>query len=267
MEIIEEAPSDSIIPVDSKKRVIRPIGDEEALQKLVEQVGSPLNIDLARLFVSQRFLIWEGDESSRKILSAFQSILYPEELHPLITYPKAYVKGWEDWDKVRAITEVFSANNTQIKCFTIFNSYMSSKDEVAALTEDAKKDHVNLHVWEKSEIENYAINTEAILRYINHSTTGKSISERELKSAMQAIFDELLEYYPDIKEIEDGTKAFNYQASIVPGRQFFSRLSQWTKVNAGVSISALQVVLYFQQYEVPAEIIDVINTIVKGFDF
>lgn len=109
IEIIEESPSEYIIPVDSKKKVIRPIGDEEALQKLVAHIGSPLNIDLARLFVSHRFMIWEGDETSRKILSAFQSILYPEELHPLITYPKAYVNGWEDWDKVRAITEVFSS--------------------------------------------------------------------------------------------------------------------------------------------------------------
>ena len=192
IEIIEEAPSNSIIPVDSKKEIIRPIGDDEALQQLVEHIGSPLNIDLARLFVSQRFLIWEGDETSRKILSAFQSVLFPEDLHPLITYPKAYVNGWEDWEKVRAITEVFSSNNTQISCFAIFNSYMSSPDEVASLIADAKKDHVNLHIWKCSEIENYAINTDAILRFVNHSSTKGNVTEAELKNAIQEVFDDLL---------------------------------------------------------------------------
>ena len=266
IEIIEEAPSNSIIPVDSKKEIIRPIGDDEALQQLVEHIGSPLNIDLARLFVSQRFLIWEGDETSRKILSAFQSVLFPEDLHPLITYPKAYVNGWEDWEKVRAITEVFSSNNTQISCFTIFNSYMSSPDEVASLIADAKKDHVNLHIWKRSEIENYAINADSILRFINHSSTKGNVTEAELKNAIQEVFDELLG--EDSVSIEDdSTQAYNQALSLIPGRQFFSRLSCWTKSNAGISISALQVIRHFKPNDVPSEIKHVINAIVKGQEF
>ena len=94
LEIIEEVSSDCIIPIDSHKKDIKPIGDEVPLQHLTEELGSPLNIDLARLFVSNRFIVWDGDDSGRKILSAFQSVLYPQDLHPIITFPKAFVEGW-----------------------------------------------------------------------------------------------------------------------------------------------------------------------------
>lgn len=267
IEIIEEAPSDFIIPVDSKKRIIHPIGDEEALQQLVEHVGSPLNIDLARLFISQRFIIWEGDETSRKILSAFQSILFPEELHPLITYPKAFVNGWEDWEKVRAITEVFSSNKTQIQCYALFNSYMSSSEEIAGLMKEAKKDHVNLHMWKSSEIENYAINIDVIMRYLSHLANGAHIKEDSLRSVVHDIVDDLLDGYPVISYDANSDAEFQKKLCAVPGRMFFSRLSQWTKKNYGVNISALQVVPFFQSYEVPGEIRDVIKSIVSGKEF
>ena len=54
LEIIEEVSSDCIIPIDSHKKYIKPIGEEVPLQHLTEELGSPLNIDLARLFVSIR---------------------------------------------------------------------------------------------------------------------------------------------------------------------------------------------------------------------
>ncbi len=65
----------------------------------------------------------------------------------------------------------------------------------------------------------------------------------------------------------DAEAKFLQKMSIVPGRQFFSLLSQWTKVNVGISISALQVVPYFKSYEVPAEIKNVIKSIVDGIEF
>ena len=125
LEIIEEVPSDSIIPIDSNKRLIKPMGDESTLSSLSEELGNPLNIDLARLFISNRFVIWDGGNSDRAILSAFQSVLYPQDLHPIITYPKAYVDGWNDWDKSIAIAKLFSLNKMSVELFCIFNSFLS----------------------------------------------------------------------------------------------------------------------------------------------
>ena len=180
----------------------------------------------------------------------------------MITYPKAFVSGWEDWDKVKIITDIFSSNDTNIQCYALFNSYTSSNEEVAPLIEEAKKDHVMLHVWEKSEIENYVINTEAILRYLNHAAPGRTFTEEELKAKMESIAEELLVGYPFPVENE-----FEQKISKVPGRLFFSSLSKWTKEVAGITINALHVVPYFNAFEVIPEIKNVINTIVAGKEF
>ena len=133
---------------------------------------------------------------------------------------------------------------------------------MAPLIEEAKKDHVMLHVWEKSEIENYVINTEAILRYLNHAAPGRTFTEEELKAKMESIAEELLVGYPFPVKNE-----FEQKISKVPGRLFFSSLSKWTKEVAGITINALHVVPYFNAFEVIPEIKNVINTIVAGKEF
>jgi predicted ATP-binding protein involved in virulence len=97
LEIIEEVPSDCIIPINSAKKKVVPIGDEKSLQLLTKELDNTFNIDLARIFVANKFIIFDSDETSRKILSAFQLVLYPDTLHSIITYPKAYVKRWNGW--------------------------------------------------------------------------------------------------------------------------------------------------------------------------
>ena len=75
VEIMEEVTSNSIIPIDSKRRQIKPIGKHHLLEKLTDEMGSAFNLDLSRMFLSKRFMIWEGEDTDRQILSAFQSVL------------------------------------------------------------------------------------------------------------------------------------------------------------------------------------------------
>lgn len=77
IEIIEEVSSDCIVPIDSRLPEIKPLLDNTILQKITDTLGGSHNIDLARFFISKRFIIWEGDDSDRNILSSFQSVLYP----------------------------------------------------------------------------------------------------------------------------------------------------------------------------------------------
>ena len=54
LEIIEEVTSDCIIPIDSSKTEINPIGEASSLQFISKNLGSSFNIDLARLFISNK---------------------------------------------------------------------------------------------------------------------------------------------------------------------------------------------------------------------
>lgn len=279
LEIIEEVPSDSIIPIDSHKRTIKPIGDETGLHKLAEELGSPLNIDLARLFVSNRFIVWNGDDTDRKILSAFQSVLYPQDLHPIITFPKAFVDGWNGWKKAVTVADVFTLNRMHVNLYCIFNPGYRTTEEVRQRRQEAKEKGINLHIWDKKEIDNYAINTDVIFRYLNSNKRQGDLTVEQLKEKMHDIIvgmhDDVLngmtvelqmnEAARDESAMEEAWEELNERwqepFDVISGRKFFNLLSVWTLENYGVSISARQVVSCFKAQEVPYEVEYVISKI------
>ena len=274
LEIIEEVPSDCIIPIDSLKRKINSIGDETVLYTISEELGCPLNIDLARIFISNRFIIWDGGDSDRAILSAFQSVLYPQDLHPLITYPKAYVGGWNDWEKSITIASIFSLNKIPVELFCISNSGFHTIKEIQEREEDASSRGINLHVWTKNEIDNYAININVICRYLEAvSRTG----EVNKITIIEKIKEILSSYYKKIEKAvcgEDGKTKDNEvyfrldePLNIISGKAFFKTLSTWTYKEFGVRISARKIVPYFSENEIPQEIKDVIESLMKGEKF
>ncbi|MBO4587810.1 MAG: ATP-binding protein [Bacteroidales bacterium] len=266
LEIIEEVPSDCIIPIDSNKRQIKPIGDEAALLALSEELGSPLNIDLARLFISNRFIIWDGGESDRAILSAFQSVLYPHDLHPIITYPKAYVNGWDDWNKSISISEVFNLNKIHVELCCIANSGFHTIEEIQERNNDAHSRGIKLHVWEKNEIDNYAININVICRYLESVGRKEKV---EINAIIKKIKDILSADYKKIEknirksstDIDEVNSRIDEPLNIVSGKHFFKALSVWTRKEYGVGISARQVVPFFSPSEVPGEIKNVIDSL------
>ena len=269
LEIIEEVTSECIIPIDSSKRQIKPIGNEASLQSLTKQLGSPFNIDLARIFISNQFILWDGDDAARKILSAFQSVLYPQDLHPLINLPKAFIDGWKDWEKVTMIADLFALNRMNMELFCILNSDYQSPSEIKLRKQEAKKHKINLLVWEKKEIENYAINSDVILRYITHNKLQGIIDKDTLDNVIVSILNDMKEdvltYYSgatntNVKELRNDYKQ---PSDIVSGREFFNILSLWTQEEYGITISARQVVPYFHNEEVALEIKNVIAKIMS----
>lgn len=269
LEIIEEVTSDSIIPVDSTKKTIRPIGNETPLQFLTKHLGSTFNIDLARIFISSQFVFWDGDDNSRKILSAFQSVLYPQDLHPLINLPKAFIDGWNEWEKVTMLADLFNSNQMNMEVFCVLNSEYHTQNEIMRLHNDANSHNINLCIWQKKEIENYAIHHNSIFRYILNNKLKGIITEEKLDDVMHGIAkdmkDDLIKFSIEKSEnsMSDIFQENDNSYDIISGKEFFNILSIWTQEEFDITISARQVIPYFQREEVPSEIRDVINTIMK----
>lgn len=269
LEIIEEVTSDSIIPVDSTKKTIRPIGNETPLQFLTKHLGSTFNIDLARIFISSQFVFWDGDDNSRKILSAFQSVLFPQDLHPLINLPKAFIDGWNEWEKVTMLADLFNSNQMNMEVFCVLNSEYHTQNEIMRLHNDANSHNINLCIWQKKEIENYAIHHNSIFRYILNNKLKGIITEEKLDDVMHGIAkdmkDDLIKFSIEKSEnsMSDIFQENDNSYDIISGKEFFNILSIWTQEEFDITISARQVIPYFQREEVPSEIRDVINTIMK----
>ena len=279
LEIIEEIPSDYIVPIDSTKLDLRPIGDETILHRVTSELKGSFNIDLARMYVSNRFIILDSDETSRKILSAFQSILYPEDIHPIINLPKAFINGWDSWNTVTSLSEVFKNSKLPVSLCCVFDSGFHTKERIRNLNLQAKSWNVDLHIWSKNSIENYVINHDVIFRYISKNKRRGQLSQEELSLKIDEIVSNMKvdtlngltktiqqSSNDDISIILDRAMQelemrWNSPYNIISGRNFFNRLSLWTQDCFDITISARQLVPYFNREEVPNEIISVIARI------
>ena len=272
LEIIEEVTSDCIIPIDSSKTEIKPIGEASSLQFISKNLGSSFNIDLARLFISNKFLVLDGDDTSRRILSAFQSVLFPQDLHPIINLPKTFINGWNDWEKVKVLSGLFESNDIPVNLFCLFKSGYKSQEEIARRKKEAKQNKIGVHILSKKEIENYAINENAILRYILNKKHRGDLSLEKLNSVMSGIKsemkDDIINYSISNlrEEVLDAQKVYQSLDAddIISGREFFNILSLWVQEKFGITISARQVIPYFNAEEIDSEIRDIISRFVDN---
>ena len=287
IEIMEEVTASSIIPIDNKRKQIKPVGNHALLQQLTEELGSAFNLDLSRLFLSKRFLIWEGEDTDRQLLSAFQAILFPRDLHPISYIPTIYVEGWGGWQRAVAVAEVFNQNRVHIKCYCLFDSDYHAEEDIESRKQDARNRHINLHIWQCKEIENYAINQAVILRFIQQNKRKGQITEELLLSQLQSIVSSMKEeLITDLaEEIKKNDKTLSIKSAIskakqsinqrwsnsplhlLPGKKVIKRLSKWSQVNFGIGFSAIHLVHEFHEDEIPEEIKNVISTIIDGGEF
>lgn len=283
VEIIEEVLPENILPVNNKKKTIKSVGSHTLLQDLVEGMGSVFNLDLARLFISKRFIVWEGPDTDRLIMSKFQSVLYPRGLQAISSFPKTYVEGWGGWQKAVAIASVFNHNQVHVKCYCIFDSDYHTPEEIADREQDALKRHINIHVWQRKEIENYVIHPDVLLRFLLAKKKKGRITKEILQSKIQEIESYLKDEVKDglASEIQKQDKSLDFSTvrkqvesrmrelwksplSIVPGKKFIKRLSVWTRKEYGVDVQAMSIIPYFKPEEIPGEMKDVITAIVRG---
>jgi len=287
IEIMDEVLPECIIPIDNKLKNIKSVGSHDLLQKFVEGMGSSYNIDLARLFISKRFMIWEGRDSDRLLLSKFEGLLFPREMHSISSYPKTSVDGWGGWSRAMAVAKIFNANKINIKCYCIFDSDYHTVDEIEERKQEALKHYINLHIWERKEIENYVLNPDVILRYIQYNKRRGKITLDILHDKMNEIMESMKSEVRDgvATCIQDKSRSTNNPLSwatvnkmasermqqiwhnpfdVVCGKDFIKKLATWANQEYGITFQALNLVPYFKGEEIPEEIIKVITTIKNG---
>lgn len=280
LEIIEEVPSESLVPINSQNDLIKPIGEVASLQTISEILGNPLNIDLARIFISPNFLIFNSDESGRKMLSSFQSVLYPTDLHAIITFPKAYVKGKQEWLRIKTIGDILSSSEININVICLLEPNDIDNARKNRMLQESAKNNINLHIWNQKEIDNYAISPDAITRYIQQNMIYGEFSQEIVAAKIKEICERLkveftvkiaeqlsssTSYGPDVNILTEAKKLLDSQwpapYGCISGRQFFKEFSIWTKECFGIQITPSQVASCFFPHEVPNEIKEVISRI------
>lgn len=163
VEIISSVDSRNIGVINKETRRMKYSNDYKAVQAIINNLGSEFNLSLARLGNAKKCIFVEGKDM--KIMDKFYSVLHPNVNSKLSELPCVALGGWSRFDEALGAARLFyDESNGEIKTFCILDRDYHTDDEVAALYKKAEESHLDLHVWDKKEIENYILTPKSIFK-------------------------------------------------------------------------------------------------------
>jgi hypothetical protein len=290
VEIMSEVSPDCILVVDRERRQAQFTTDVPEVQKVVDQIGGIHNLQLARLWGSRRCLFVEGKDIG--LLKILHDTLYSDSLDPIDAIPSMPLGGWSGWDyAVGSAMLLKKAVGGNIRSYCILDSDFHTQRQIAARMAQAQEKGVNLHIWERKEIENYLLVPTAIRRVLRRRLRVgvEPPSTEELTDKMFGLAGKLKHRVTDAIAGElwaenraGGLAAANALArkrvyprwhvpemrlALVSGKEILASLSEWLQKNYGVSISAAAVAREINADELSDEVKAVLSAIEYGTDF
>ena len=183
-----------------------------------------------------------------------------------------------------------NAADEAVRVMCILDSDYHTPEQVAERKRDADKKGVWLHIWSRKEIENYLLVPSAIARLIANSAgkRTKPPAVLEVEERLNTEAEDLIDYVRDnyaegfyLQDKAAGVGRANRKArelilrrseeeegriGLAPGKELFSRLSKWSQMEFGVSISVAGVARAIRQGEVHRELYDVVSKIEEAGD-
>lgn len=282
IEIMGEVEPENVLVVDRGRRRARFASDLYSLEDVVNDIGGIHNLQLARLWNAKRCLFVEGDDIG--ILKRLEDALFPDSAETIEVLPRISVGGWCGWQRVIGSSMLLEKNvGRDFIRYCIFDRDYHSPELVSQREEEALRHNVDLHVWQRKEIENYLLCPVAIAWIIeDRSKRGRIPSvdnvAREIAritgAMRESVFDSFSQEYlsSDRKAGAKGANEFartrmqdwespETQIKLVSGKAVISKLSTWTQKNFGFSLSALTIAAAMSEDDVPEEARSVLTAI------
>ncbi len=286
IEIMSDVEPMNILPIINTRRKMLYANNAPIVQKIIDEIGSVHNIEIARLFSYKKLLIVEGEKEDVKLLTIFQSKLFPETFEPFDVLPKMFIEGWGGWQRVLGSSKFFRDNRSEMRIYCLFDSDYHVEEEKNKRISDAESNQINLHIWSKKEIENYLLLPTVIHRLISKKKRKDipSLSQvcEKLDELCNSLKDDVIDNYAtEFHNLDKsaGTKPANKKArdlilpiweeqklSLVCGKTMITSLSSWLQENFKISIDKFSIAREFKNEEIFHELATLISKIEKSED-
>jgi hypothetical protein len=282
IEIISEVEPQNILIIDKERERSVFANKVPVVQRILNSIGSIHNIQLTKLWASKKLVIVEGDDVD--IFKRIQNTLFPDSDEPFDSIPNFDIGGWGGWSHARGSSMLLKETvDDDVKIYCIFDSDYFTKEEIQSREAEAKKIKVNIHIWQKKEIENYLIVPTAILRIIK--SEGRKIAhltvsdiENSIKQIAKDMEDDLVDKLADLIQKADRKHSVSSARKIarlridklenrVCGKDLISTLSKWTQDNFKVSLNPIKLAAVLQINEIDDELKNVIKSIENSKSF
>lgn len=246
VEIISAVSPKQIVTIDKKSRTMQYADSYSAVQNLVDNLGGINNLSLIRLGGARKCIFVEGKDM--KLLSRFHEILYPQSNESLEQLPSVALGGWTRFNEALGAARLFyEQTHGEIKTICILDRDYHTDAERDKLFQRAKENHLQLHIWEKKELENYILVPQAIFRLTGQPQESYSDFRKQLSDELETMKEQTLEGFLDqishncrdkeastnlrqaTAELEKRWGSLESMLSVCNGKDLISRINNWMK--------------------------------------
>jgi len=286
-EILAEVDADNVLILDRERPKSFYATDLPSLQRVVENIGSAQNLQIARLWRARSLILVEGEDM--KLLKRVHDLIFSTEKPSLDTIPHWAIGGWGGWSSVAgSVATLKNSVHESIRCYCVFDSDYHLDDEILARRAQAKAQGVQVHIHSVKEIENFLAIPSLIRRALERSVRPPNIapSEDAIDAAIERIAEELREDALDgfatqfnvlERQITAGvasrrarehvrlrTQGPRGLRGVVSGKTLLSKLSDWSKHECGTSFGVNGLIKALRRDEVDPELEHLVRAIADG---
>lgn len=279
VEIISSVEPNEIVTVDKSSRRMTYADNLNAVQKLVNNLGSDYNLSLVRLGSAGKCVFVEGKDI--KTLAKFHEILFPDCNESLTQLPTVELGGWSRFNEALGAARLFYEETSgEIETICILDRDYHIKDEINELYLKAQGSHLKLFVWEKKEIENYILTPQSIFRLTKLDQSRYEEFRQELFEEINQLYDQTIEGYIDqfarinkanspstnLKlaraEVRKHWDSLEGRLSVCNGKDLVSLINGWLKSGYNVASSREKLIKALTPEDIAGEVKDVISALV-----
>jgi hypothetical protein len=228
----------------------------------------------------------EGDDLG--FLKHLHNALYPHSETPLDAVPNLSIGGWDGWPSAIGSNMAFkNAVGDSIATYCILDSDYHTAAEKDLRYSQAVKHGINLHIWNRKEIENYLLEPAVIARVIKARSKTSSPSPSEIETFLFNACEDEKENVLDAMattifnsnralglpganktaRTELGKYWNDQKLHLVSGKAILTDLSTMAHEKYGVTIGAVTLARAFRANEIPEEVRSILACIQEANSF
>lgn len=278
VELISEADFKNVFQIDKTRRIQRYSNGLSNVQNIVEKIGSVQNMSLLRLGLSKKCIFVEGLDM--KLLNKFYKILYPEKIELLSDLPIIELGSFTRYEQALGVSKLFyKETEGNFKCICILDRDYRMENELNRIKKNAEDAHLNLHIWERKELESYLINPNVLYKFIKDNVSYEDFISG-LNYALDSFYYELMDQYSNAIHEVDRSKniqttnqearlyidarwdSLDKKLRLINGKNLLSFIIKYMKKKYKVSINKNKILDKFSVEDVDKEIKNVIDSII-----
>jgi len=280
-EIIADVPPQSIVSIQKRERVSRPLSSSDAVQTALGSLGSALNVQLSKLAAHGRVLFVEGKDQVFLLDIAYK--LGPQIYDAYSKVAVMDIGGKGGWKLALGAADAFQAvSSGKISTTLVLDRDYDSDSNHNKMVEEASKHHLSLNIWSVKEIESFFLVPSALSRIINGDAEPRinaSISAKMIAEEAEALKRDAIMSMADKIQADDKKQSVKASVAlaekviadklangvklhaIVSAKQIISRLSARCQQEFNVSFGALSLCKSLSAAEVSAELKQLVSNL------